>query len=213
MQARAKLWLIGLAMIFAGVAALSAGRGPASGPHAGETMPGTFAPWNINGAHAGKYHCLVCEFDLDPAVLIFAREPAEGKGAAFDELLQKLDQAVARHQKAHFHAGVVVLSPFAQSSTSVPKVEDFNDLVKEANEREALVERLKKRAEALKGTAVACFPAEGPKSYKIDPKAQFTVLFYKNLQVIANYSFAANQMQSGDVATIMKKVDETLGMK
>src|SRR5437870_1482399 len=92
---------------FAGLvtSALVLGAAPAqdeafkSGPPPGTVLPGPFDVFVINGKlAAGRQHCLVCQNALNPAVLVFAREPAEGKDAALNDLLKKLDDAVERHQ-------------------------------------------------------------------------------------------------------------------
>src|SRR5437588_452814 len=44
---------------------------------------------------AGRFHCPVCEYRLNPAVLIFARQPDSAE--ALKGLLQKLDAVIAKH--------------------------------------------------------------------------------------------------------------------
>src|SRR3989442_11098949 len=102
-------------------------QGLKSGPQPGSMIPGSFAPMNVNGPKGGRPHCLVCEYVLQPVAIVFAREPAQGKDQGLNELLQKLDEAIARHQDAAFASFVVFLSPDAQSSP--PKQEDANQLI------------------------------------------------------------------------------------
>src|SRR5215471_10836708 len=57
-----------------------------SGPQVGKLLPGPFDCLIINGPKKGRQHCLVCEGGLSPAVMIFAREPADKKDAGLTAL-------------------------------------------------------------------------------------------------------------------------------
>src|SRR5689334_3150397 len=84
------------------------GGGIKSGPPVGSFLPGSFQPFNLNGKIGkNRYHCLVCEFGLNPTVMVFAREHPEAKEGALADLLQKLDQAVETNQESYLHAFVV----------------------------------------------------------------------------------------------------------
>ena len=112
-----------------------------SGPQPGEAIPGPFHFLNVNGPHASNPHCLVCEFGLRPAVLIFARTPPTDKGPLGD-LLHKLDEAVDRHKNAELRSGLIVLS---------------DDFTKE-DARKQLVRRLEGSTKDLKRVLVAMNP-------------------------------------------------------
>ncbi len=183
-----------------------------SGPKAGELLPMPFESLNINGAAKGRPHCLVCKFALSPSVLIFAKEPAEGKDAAFNDLVKQLDDTAAEFDFRNFSVGVVIISPDARDSTNNIQEKDPKKLVEEAVKREKLVERLKKRAEPLKQVIVACIP-EPPKTFDINPKADVTVLFYERMKITDNWAFAPEQMQMKDVEAIVKRVREALPLK
>src|SRR5437879_5242718 len=75
-----------------------------SGPQPGESIPGPFHYFNVNGPHASHPHCLVCEFGLRPVVLIFLRESPAAKPQLMN-LLQRLDEAVGRYRNAELRAG------------------------------------------------------------------------------------------------------------
>src|SRR5262245_47462732 len=101
-----------------------------SGIKVGEVLPGPFDAVVINGKVAkDRQHCLVTEFGLAPVVMVFAREPADGKDQNLTALLAKLDEAVSRH-KGHegLASCVVFLSPSAQNSTSNVGEADPNKL-------------------------------------------------------------------------------------
>src|SRR5262245_3289849 len=72
----------------------------------GEPIPGSFEPLNVTGAHAGELHCLVCEYGLDPVIMIFAREVDDD----LVKLLSAVDAVTARHRDRDLNSFVVVLS-------------------------------------------------------------------------------------------------------
>ena len=84
----------------------------------GRPMPGAFECYNINGPAKGRPRCLVCEFGQRPSVIVFAREPADGKDAVFNDFLKKLDDTAAEFTDRDFSVGVVILSPDARDSGS-----------------------------------------------------------------------------------------------
>ncbi len=182
-----------------------------SGPQIGSILPGPFEVLNVNGPHKGRYHCLVCEFAQDPAVLVFAREPEEEKDGPLGSLLQKLQEATQKHKELYLRAGVIFLSPAARSSTTDKKVEDPKKLVEEAMARDALLARLTERGEKLKNVIVACSVPDEPKKYKLSPKAEVTVVFYRRLKVLENFAF--EKMTDDDVTMMMDKIEQRLRNK
>jgi hypothetical protein len=182
-----------------------------SGPQVGDLLPGSFHPFNYNGEKApGRYHCLVCEFRLDPVVLVFARERPDGKNAELLDLLTKLDEAVKRHRDIPLKSFVVFLSPDARSSTTEGKVEEADKLVEEEASREKLTTRLTALAKKLKNVVVTSYPAAGPDKYRIDPQADVTVLVYRKHRVLANYAYPEGGLTAAEVSRIIKGVDALL---
>jgi hypothetical protein len=186
-----------------------------SGPQAGTVLPAPFDALNINGKidgkdAAGRQHCLVCQNGLNPTVMVFTREPAEGKDAALTDLLKQLDDTLAKHQDSFLGGFAVFLSPQARSSLTEAETKDVNQILEEAKGRIALEERLKARAAPLKHVIVAAMPDKGPKDYNLNPKAETTVIFYHRLKVIANWSFEEGKLTDKDVTAALKKVDETV---
>jgi hypothetical protein len=192
----------------AGAGFLHAGEALQSGPQAGSLLPSSFHPFNLNGKIGkNRYHCLVCEYGLKPVVMVFAREHPDAKEAALADLLQKLDDAVERHQESYLSAFVVILSPDARTSVTEPKTDDASKLVDEAAAWEALLARLRPRAEKLKSVTLGVYPAAGPEGYKLAKEADVTVVLYRRHKVIANYAFAEGKLTDEAVAEIMKRVD------
>jgi hypothetical protein len=57
------------------VAGFALGAEPCkSGLQPGEKISTIFEPVNVTGEHAGEPYCLICEYGLDPVVMMFARE-------------------------------------------------------------------------------------------------------------------------------------------
>jgi hypothetical protein len=206
-------FLLSLLALLIGSVLLSAqgGGGLRSGPKEGDFLPGPFDCYNFNGLHKGRFHCLVCRYALDPAVLVFVREPGEGKSAAVDALLKRLEEAVTVEFRKHeLRAGVIFLSPDAQNSATNPDEQDPAKLVEEAKKRDALYARLADRAANFKGVDIAVFPPGGPKDYQINPKAEATVLFYWKLRVVMNRSFAPGTLREEDIDKMLARIKETL---
>jgi sulfur carrier protein ThiS len=188
-----------LAVIVALIASrgiLSAAEELKSGPQPGELIPGPFHYLNVNGAHAGNPHCLVCEFGLRPVVLVFARESPSDK-SPLAVLLQKLDEAVERYKNAELRAGVVVLNDdFAKGET-----------------RKDLVRKLETSAKDLKHVVVAVDSSAGPKEYAINKDAEVTVVLYNEHKVVANFAFAKDKLTEKDATAILSAVNKMIGSK
>jgi hypothetical protein len=180
------------------LAAQEEGEKLKSGLQKDEVLPGPFDAFNVNGKKAkGRQHCLVCENGLQDGPLT--------------ALLAKLDEAVSRHADGHFLGSFAVfLSPHALNSANNAEEKDTKKIVEETIARDALIKRLEGRAENLKNVVIACYPAEGPKDYKINPKAEVTVLFYKKHKVLANFSYPEEKLTEAEADKIVKTVDEAL---
>jgi hypothetical protein len=197
-------------MLVSTLGMLSAQDAVKSGPQPGTVLPAAFDAFNINGKVApGREHCPICESALNPAVLIFTREPAAKTEKPLTVLLEGLDKLFAKHESAALGGFAVFLSPDARSSSiGASEATDTDKLLEEATKRLELFGRLKKRAEPLKHLVIAAYPEAGPKGYNINPKAEVTIVFYSNLKVIANWAFAKEQLAENDVGAILKKVAE-----
>ena len=182
-----------------------------SGPQVDAVLSGSFDALNINGKVAeGRQHCLICQNALNPAVLIFAREPSEKTEKPLTELLANLDKLVQQHESYALGGFAVFLSPDARSSVNDSDAADTAQLLEEATKRLELIDRLKKRAEPLKDVIIAAYPAAGPKGFNINPKAEVTVILFSKLKVISNWAFAEGKLTDNDAAAILKKVEDTM---
>jgi hypothetical protein len=197
-----------------------------SGPQVGKFIPGSFRPFNINGKYGkkdentpGRHHCLVCEYELNPVVMIFARDHKEEKSKddkELTDLLNKIDEAVAKDRElaGNLRAFAVFLSPVGTDSvieTELAKTKDSDkfdpdELVKLSMDRKKLIERLDKSTSELKNVVVGYYAQEGPKGYNINPKAEVTVVLYLNFKVQANFAFEEGQLTAKAVDEIMAAV-------
>jgi hypothetical protein len=125
-----------------------------SGPQPGQIIPGPFHFFNATGAHAGKPHCLVCEYGLRPVVMVFAREiPDAGSSQPLISLLQKLDEAVGRYPQRRLRSFGVFLSNDATNPDTTREVaRKLDDVAKGAD---------------LKNVVLAVGGPDGPQGYKL----------------------------------------------
>jgi len=156
-----------------------------SGPQAGERLAGPFHPLNVNGAKAGKKHCLYCENGDRPVVMIFAREPNKQLG----KLIKKIDAACKDNEEKKLGSFVVFCT----------KDEDAE-------------KKVKKCAEdcGLKKVVLAIDNPAGPDGYDVNEKADVTVVLYVEREVKSNYAFAKDALTDKDVDAIVKDLSKIL---
>jgi hypothetical protein len=181
-----------------------------SGPQKGTNLPGPCEVFNINGtAYKGRFHCPVLEHGFDPGVIIFTSEKGADH-AAVKNLVRRLDTFIEGDQESRLHAFMVILSPDFRSSATADGAKGREEIIKEAKTRDALLERLKDRAARMKSMILGCTAAEGPKTYKLNPKAEVTIVFYQQLKVIENYAYPPDKMTQDDADAIFTKIQTTL---
>jgi hypothetical protein len=166
--------------------AYQAEAGLKSGPQVGESIPGPFHFYNVNGAYTGNPHCLVCEYGLRPVAVVFARSVPES-GKPLDNLLKKLDETVGKNQASEFRGFATFLSP------------DFTG----DDTRKTLVQSLENVAKDLKNLILSVGGPDGPEKYNINKDAEVTVLLYRNHKVAANFAFEKDKLTDKDVAAIV----------
>jgi hypothetical protein len=212
-------WLI-LALLVPPLAALSAQQ--AKDPLAvGKSLPGTFHAYNINVVTPPadevvddksktkrapystkfKYHCLVTEYDLDPAVMLLAR--GTDASEPLKELLKKLDKAIEDNRRFVRLRGFVVFVP-----------DDLANLAEEDDKRDAAAKKLEALADDLKLRNVVIALAAKPDLEKYDLRdAALTAVLYKKLKVVAAHRFAADKVDDAAVKAVMTDVIDKLGAK
>lgn len=184
-------------------------------------VPAPFECLNINGKAKGRPHCLICKFGLAPVVLVFTKEPEEGKDGPLNELLDQLGKltAVTDFEEREFSVGVVFLSPDALDSSNNAGEEDVEKLVKEAVNRDKLIKRLEERAKPFKKdddaerVIVGAYKLEGPEKYKLDPKMEQTIYFYDRMKVVDTWSFEPGALDAKDVEKIVNRLREKVPLR
>jgi hypothetical protein len=193
------------AVLMIAASARAADEKPALKP--GGDLPGPFRPYvALNGKYEGKFHCLVCEHGLNPAVLIFARDPnMTDPMAPVPKLLKGLDEYVAANPKTRLAAFAVFSFP------------DVNNVVTEDDARETRAAALRGQKAALQQVVLAIdSPARLLQSnYDIDPKAEVIVVLYDKLKIQNVYTFTPTDKPLNDagVNAVLKEVREKLAPK
>jgi hypothetical protein len=157
-----------------------------SGPQPGQSIPGAFHPYNVTGPEAGKLHCLVCEYGLNPVAMVFAREVSE----PLVRLLGRLD-AAADEQRRHDLGCFVVF------------LRDRND----ALDKQLL--QLAQRSK-LRRLVLSIDDPAGPEDYHVAPEADITVVLYHRHVVKANHAFRKGQLGDKEIERIMADLPKIL---
>jgi hypothetical protein len=135
-------------------------------------LPGAFHPYNATGPFAGRFHCLVTEHDLDPAVLLFVR--------GVDGTLKDGDLRVAsKEQLEQLKPLLVRLENLAEKNPAT-RVETYvifyggglPNVVLNDDERDKLDKDLKALALELRKSADEANPEAGKSREEAEKKAE-----------------------------------------
>lgn len=153
-----------------------------------DAYPPAFNVTDITGPSAGEKLCYRCQYSTKPVVSIFVRKMDENT----TKLVKEIDAIVAKNvEDKKMAAFVTVLSddPDAQESA------------------------LKKTAEEqmIKHTPLTVFEnAAGPSAYKINEKANVTVMMWVESNVKVNHAFADGELNEEAIAKILKDTEKIL---
>lgn len=204
-----------LAVATSATAQVESGPRPAPPGQPPVKMPHAFDAHTFNGRAANRFHCMVCENDIHPSLIVFIKDPAAGNEKALEDLFAKLDRMIEKYQAMDqypevttFAAFAVFLDPAAQTSLSKPGESDPAALVKEATDRRALYQRMRAWADKTKKVVVAVAIPEAVKGYNINPEAAVTAIFYHRLNVVDNFAFA--DFTQADAEAIVQRVEMRL---
>jgi hypothetical protein len=167
---------VGLAVVFA-LAVMARAAELKSGPQKGEEI-GAFEVVKVAGnPHDGvkidEELCYRCKLGNRPMVMVFARKTDKNLA----KFVKELDKVVAKNEEKKLGAFVALIG------------------TKEEDKAKATAEKLIKETEASNIAVVA--PKDqpnGPESYKLDPKADVTVLICVKGEVAANHALTANDL-------------------
>ncbi len=186
----------------------------------GKNVPTTFHPYNVTARLAakeepgddedadvkikkvdyttkGKFHCLVTEYDLDPVVLLFARNLEDN--AAFRDLLGKLDGAIERNPGVRMRSFVVFVA------------DDIANVVAEDDKRVEAEKRIQKVADdlKLKNVVLTLASKSDVAKYALDDASALTGVVYKQLRIEGVHKVSRDKLDKADadpVKAIMKDV-------
>lgn len=197
---------------------------------AGAKIPGPFQALSVTLPpttlkpipQSGRYHCPVCEYRLNPGILIFAKQPdsAEdaGKSASLTGLLKKIDAVIAKHPDSQAGAVAIfgdggytkqILAELDDSTggASAPtKDADFTKSIEFKEKAEARLKDLAKAAD-LKHVGLSLGL---PDSYPIPANNDVRVLFYYKHEVVFDEAFAQDKLTDAAIDKIVKTIDEKL---
>ena len=125
-----------------------------------------------DGVAVGKTLCYRCKYGNRPMVMVFARD----MGGKVAELAKGLDKVVAENEDAQLRSFITVIGGEVESLTK-----DAEKFAKQAGIKNLPV-------------VVAEDAENGPSVYKLDPKAEVTVVVAKEGKVTAQHTFAANEI-------------------
>jgi len=188
-----------------------------------QTLSVTLPPTTLKPiAQAGRYHCPVCEYRLNPAVLIFAKQQDSSEDAAktssLTGLLKKLDAMIAKHPEALTGACVIFgdggyqkqlqadLDDATGSASAPAKDADFTKAIEFKEKAEASLKELAKAA-SFKHIGLSLGL---PDSYPIPANNDLRILFYYKYEVIFDDAFARDKLTDAAIDKIVKTVDEKL---
>jgi hypothetical protein len=143
--------------------------------------PPAFHVVDITGPAAGEELCYRCKFGARPVVSLFVRKMDENTV----KLIKELDAVVAKNADDKKMAAFVTL------------------LTEDPDSQEA---ELKKIAEEqkLEHTPLTVFANNvGPTNYKIDEKADVTVMMWVNSSVKVNHAFARDELTSEAIEKVV----------
>ncbi len=171
---------------------------------------------------SGRYHCPVCEYRLNPGVLIFAKQPNStedaAKAASLTGLMKKLDAAIGKHPDAQTGACAIFgdggyikqlqaeLDDATGSASAPAKDADF---AKAIEFKEKVEPRLKDLAKAADFKHVG-LSLGIPDTYPIPANNDVRVLFYYKHDVIFDEAFTRDKLTDAAIDKMVKTIDEKL---
>jgi len=186
-------------------------------PGAFQTLSVTLPPTMIKPIpQAGRFHCPVCEYRLNPAVLISARQPDSAE--SLKGLLQKIDAVIAKHPGlqvgacAMFNDGgymkqlLADLDDATGSASSPVKEAEFTKTIEF---KEAAEAKLKDFAKAANLQHVA-LSLGLPEAYPIPANNDVRVLFYYKHEVVFDEAFPKDKLNDAAIEKMVKTIDEKL---
>jgi hypothetical protein len=165
----------------------------------GKDLPGTFNPYNLNGPRKDRFHCLVSDHGLNPAVLLFCRNIELTDG--LKDLLPKLDRL----------AGKKAIYPLAVFVIFVP--DDLKDQVVDDVKRKELATKIEDeiiKPLMLKHVLFGLTSKSDIEAYALPESAQITYIAYNKYQIQAVQMLARDGLTPETIKAIVNEVESKL---
>ncbi|HTN04205.1 hypothetical protein [Planctellipticum variicoloris] len=162
--------------------AVSAGE-VTSGLDKGASVP-PFYVYDVTGPQKGSELCYRCRYGNQPVVSIFAKEMNDEVAA----LAKELDGVVAKHRDERMAGFVVLMSDKPEAARTT-----LADAAKKNK-----IEQLP--LTTFDGTA-------GPDGYKINPKADVTVMMWVEGKVTSSHAFNKGELTKDAISKVVKASD------
>jgi hypothetical protein len=180
----------------------------------GEVIPGPFQAYMATGPRAGMFHAPVCEYDLNPSLLVFLADGVEFDAAVL-ELLKKMDGLIAKYPQAKLGATAIVLGDGGYRKAIETALEDkkVTDLALTVatlskEERDAKLKDIAKKAD-LQHVTLGFAPSAELEKYPLDAKADVNVLFLHQHKIIAKNAYPKGGLGAQDIEQILGRVETT----
>lgn len=155
-----------------------------SGLEKGARVP-AFYVYDVTGPQKGTELCYRCRYGNQPVVSIFAKEMNDEVAA----LAKELDGVVAKNRDQRMAGFVVVMSDKAESA------------------RPSLTEVAKKHK--IEQLPLTTFDGtNGPDGYKINPKADVTVMMWVEGKVTSSHAFNKGELTKDAISKVVKASDD-----
>jgi hypothetical protein len=164
-----------------------------------DEQPSTFQPYNVTGKFKGRFHCLVCQYGLNPVAAVFVRGTDNLEGVA--ALLQKLDEAVKKNEKARLASFAVFVD------------DKLTDVVGDNDEREALASKLEEVSGKLERVVVALESKGNLEKYRLDPEAEVTLVLYNRLKIVEVRPVTKAQLSKEGIPNLVNEIVAKLTAK
>jgi hypothetical protein len=153
-----------------------------------DDYPAAFNVTDITGPSAGEKLCYRCQYGARPVVSIFVRKMDENTA----KLVKELDAIVAKNSEDKKMAAFVTV------------------LTDDPDAQEAALKKAAKD-QGIKHTPLTVFEnAVGPAKYKINEKANVTVMMWVDSNVKVNHAFAEGELNADAISKVVKDTDKIL---
>jgi hypothetical protein len=181
----------------------------------GKDLPGAFHPFNVNGPRRGKYHCLVSDWGLNPAVLIFTRDLEFSD--ELKNLLRKLDNTIKKNPNVRLGIFVVFLPDKINNVVTDDDVRDQEAAkIRELATQLMLQDPEEKDAKDAKPPMIdkvilAVAGKNDLDRYALDDTAVYTVVLHHKYKVLFAEGMEKEKLTKEKTDAIIAAIGEKLG--